>query len=339
MLQYSICLTPRYERGGPASFQRRLEAGLIRRGYHVTYDLHEADVKSVLVIGGTRQIGPLLQLRRKGVRIVQRLNGMNWIHRQRSTGLRHYIRAEYGNWLLAFTRRFLVDQVVYQSNFSRQWWQRIYGSTVHPDGVIYNGVDLADFHPDGEGSPPEKQIRLLVVEGNLGGGYENGLETAALLAGEIARRQPLPLELMVAGGVSSTLQAEWQQRSPVPVQFIGVVARERIPALDRSAHLLYAADINAACPNSVIEALACGLPVLAFDSGALNELVLGQAGRVVPYGGNPWKLDPPDVPALAQASLEILSNWQMSHQAARQRAEEAFGLDTMVERYVQALVA
>ena len=51
--------------------------------------------------------------------------------------------------------------------------------------------------------------------------------------------------------------------------------RERIPELDRSAHLLYSADLNAACPKSVIEALACGLPVVAFDTGALPELVQG----------------------------------------------------------------
>lgn len=338
MLQRSICLTPQYERGGPASFQRRLEAGLTSRGFRVTHDLRAEDLQAVLVIGATRQVLPLLKLRRKGVQIVQRLNGMNWIHRQRRTGLRHYVRAEYGNWLLAFTRRFLADRIVYQSNFSRDWWQRVYGPTRQSDRIIYNGVDLSVFNPDGEGAPPEDRCRVLIVEGNLGGGYESGLETAVLLAGEIARRQPRPVELLVAGGASPALQAVWQKRSPVPVQFAGLVAREQIPGLDRSAHLLYAADINAACPNSVIEAMACGLPVLAFDSGALNELVTGQAGRVVPYGGSPWKLDPPDVPALAQASLEILADWPAFHQAARQRAVDAFGLDRMVDLYVQALV-
>ena len=45
-------------------------------------------------------------------------------------------------------------------------------------------------------------------------------------------------------------------------------------------------------PNSVIEALACGLPVVSFDTGALPELVTPGAGRVVAYGGDPWRLDP-----------------------------------------------
>ncbi len=67
------------------------------------------------------------------------------------------------------------------------------------------------------------------------------------------------------------------------------------PEIDRSAHMLFSADLNAACPNSVIEAMACGLPVAGFDTGALNELIVGDAGRLVPYGGDPWRLEKPDI--------------------------------------------
>jgi len=102
--------------------------------------------------------------------------------------------------------------------------------------------------------------------------------------------------------------------------------------------LLFAADINAACPNSTIEALACGLPVVAFDTGALHELVSGDAGRVVAYGGNPWLLEPADVPGLARAANEVLVDQPRFRQGARRRAEEAFGLDTMVEGYLTCLL-
>ena len=107
--------------------------------------------------------------------------------------------------------------------------------------------------------------------------------------------------------------------------------------MDRSAHMLYAADINAACPNSVIEALACGLPVAAFDTGALPELITKDSGQLVPYGGDPWKLDPPDIEGLAQAAINIINNKPKFDAAARQRAEEVFGLDQMVEGYLKAL--
>jgi glycosyltransferase involved in cell wall biosynthesis len=114
------------------------------------------------------------------------------------------------------------------------------------------------------------------------------------------------VELWVAGRVSPEMRLHWEAKASIPLHFTGLVKGEDIPALDRSADLLFAADLHAACPNSVIEALACGLPVVALDSGALRELVVGDAGRVTPFGGDPWKLDPPDLDTLAQA--EILDN-------------------------------
>jgi glycosyltransferase involved in cell wall biosynthesis len=116
------------------------------------------------------------------------------------------------------------------------------------------------------------------------------------------------------------------------------VPRERIPEIDRSAHLLFSADINPACPNSVIEALACGLPIVAFDTGALKELVIGNSGRLVPYGGDVWKIEPPDIPSLAVASAEILRDLPRFRQSARAHAESALGLDRMVDGYLKVLL-
>jgi glycosyltransferase involved in cell wall biosynthesis len=103
--------------------------------------------------------------------------------------------------------------------------------------------------------------------------------------------------------------------------------------------VLFAAALDAACPNSTIEAMACGLPVVAFDTGALPELIQGDAGRVVLYGGDPWKLDTPDIEGLAQATVDVLGNQPHFRVGARKRAEEAFGLDHMVEGYLKSLNA
>jgi glycosyltransferase involved in cell wall biosynthesis len=127
-----------------------------------------------------------------------------------------------------------------------------------------------------------------------------------------------PLELVVVGKAAPALQAEWLAKSRAPLSFAGLAPQERIPQIDRSAHLFYAADLNAACPNSVIEALACGLPVVAFDTGALPEMVTGDSGRIAPYGGDPWRVDPPDVPTLATLAAEVLADQPLC--AARMRA-------------------
>jgi len=174
------------------------------------------------------------------------------------------------------------------------------------------------------------------VEGSLQGGYEAGLDTALELAQRLAEK--FSLELVVAGKVSEAVKKAYDSKSNFPIQWAGLVPHAEIPSLDRSAHLLYSADINAACPNSVIEALACGLPVAGFATGALPELVSADAGCLVPYGGDPWKLEPPDIPALAAACAQVLPDQPRFRLGARRRAVEAFGLDAMVDSYLGILL-
>ncbi len=144
---------------------------------------------------------------------------------------------------------------------------------------------------------------------------------------------------MVVGEVSKELKTQIQSRAPdLWITWRGVVPRESIPGIDRAAHVLFSADLNAACPNSVIEALACGLPVLAYDTGALAELVRDGAGEVVPYGADHWQLEDPVIPPLVDACAKILRDNADYRQRARERAETAFGLDDMVEAYLKALV-
>ncbi len=289
------------------------------------------------MIGGTRQLAGLWRVRQRGIPILQRLNGMNWIHRRYPTGLRHYLRAERGNLLLSTIRARMADIVVYQSEFARSWWERERGLQPNPTYIVHNGVDLTEFHPIGRGERPTDCYRLLLVEGAFSGGYQLGLDHAIALTKQITEKLDKPVDLMVAGKTSPKIRAQTGRNEDIKVQWAGVVPRERIPELDRSAHLLYAADLNTACPNSVIEAMACGLPIVAFETGALPELVKGDSGRLAPYGGDPWKLDPPDIDGLANAALEVLSDWSRFQIGARAHAEAAFGLDRMVKGFLTAL--
>ena len=331
-----ICIVPRVEGpGGVTSFRLKFEEGLRARGMEVTNDSSQP-ADALLVLAGTRHLISLRKARKRGIRIVQRLDGINWIHRIHWAGLRYMIRAIYGNRNLSFIRARLADHVIYQSQFVKHWWEDWYRPARVPSSVIINGVDLSRYTPHGLHERPSGHYRLLVVEGSLAGGLSHGVFNAAALASALSKKYRM--ELMIVGQVDGSTKNKLKGQASFRVQFMDTVAREHIPWLMRSAHMLFSAEVNPPCPNSVIEALGCGLPVIGFETGSLSELVQGDTGRLVPYGTNPWKLEPPDIPALAESAVEVLDDQSRFRSAARERAEKLFDVEHMVDDYLKVLL-
>lgn len=320
-----------------ASFRLKFEQGLRVRELDVTHNLDD-NADAVLVIAGTRLLPELSRVRRRGIRVVQRLDGINWVHRVKWSGMKYTVRAEYGNMMLALIRNRFADRVVYQSHFIRKWWEGWSGVANAPGTVIHNGVDLLSYTQNGEGDRPTDKCRMLLLEGSLARGLNSGLFHAVAVAQKLQVK--FPIEVVVAGTVDEATQAKFAQsgKSNLSVKFLGTIPRTEVPKLARSSHLMYCAEVNPPCPNSVIEALACGLPVIGFDTGSLRELVGDEAGVIVPYGANPWKLETPDIDTLAASAEAVLENQDSFRAAARRRAENMFGLDQMVEEYVKVLL-
>ncbi len=329
---------PKYKDvGGPVSFQAKFVKGMAARGIEVSYDLEDPSYDVLLVIGGLRNFRKLKLISKNNIPIVQRLDGINWIHKQTKTGLKHFIKSEYSNLIISYLRNKVVNKIIYQSDFVLKRWEKIYGPTKVPHSVVHNGVDLDQYTPDGPHDRPESPYKIALVEGSFGGGYEFGLVNTVKLIETLRDSHGINVEVHIAGNVSDTVRNYWNQKTTIPIVWAGILSAGEIPQFNRSAHLLFSTDLNPACPNSVIEALACGLPVLAFDTGALPELVTGNAGKVVPYNGDPWKIDPPDIPALAKAAIEIFEDQDKYRHAARALAEKAFGIDAMIDGYLEAL--
>jgi len=335
----TICILPKLKgHGGPSTFQAKLKKGLGKLGISVNHNPRDPSTAAVLVIGSTRHFDDLFFAKRNGIRIVQRLDGMNWLHKKKFTGLKHYLRSERMNLQLSFTRRRLADAVVYQSIFTRDWWNTIHGSLPTPNTVIYNGVDLKEFFPSNSKEIGSEIIRLLVVEGSFKGGHERDLLNAVDFANALSDLTHKQVDLIIAGNVPSPMRTKVSTNRSVSINWLGIIPYKEIPALDRSAHILFPAEINAACPNSLVEALGCGLPVVSYATGSLPELIGEDGGTVVPYGTNYWNLDAPKTKPLAKAAENILNNLSTFKRSARSRAEMYFGVDLMVEKYRQVLL-
>lgn len=97
------------------------------------------------------------------------------------------------------------------------------------------------------------------------------------------------------------------------VHFTGLLAPVQVAARVRSAHLLCLPSLNEGTPNVVVEALACGVPVVASRVGGIPDLIRD--------GSNGWLAEPGDSAALAAALAEVLGR-QWSAKEMRQSVRQ-----------------
>ena len=341
MKKKSICLIPKAgSLGGPRTFQQNLISWAEQSGRaEIHFDPDREDIDAFLVIGGPKKyIGRLLKARRRGIPVVHRLNGMNWIHRRRKTGLKYFLHAEAANLMIAFYRRFICSRIVYQSPFCEKRWNRVYGKLNKPSEVIFNGTDIRKFIPAAADPDLETRIDFVLAEGSFRYGMDFGLDVGAELAAGLAERFGRPVCMHVAGKTNPESEVRVRQLllasgAPAEVIFEGVCSREKLIELEQKAAFFFSSEIHAACPNAVIEAMACGLPVIGFDTGALKD-VTGEAGIIIPYGADPWKLERPDCSGLIDAAEQVIRNNTAFRRTARRRAETEFSIEKMAEAYI-----
>jgi glycosyltransferase involved in cell wall biosynthesis len=117
------------------------------------------------------------------------------------------------------------------------------------------------------------------------------------------------------------------------VHLLGEYAQRDAPAVFRRAHLLLHTKVKDPCPTLVVEAMACGLPVVHPASGGTVELVGDEGGLGVPHPDT-WERDePPRADAMADAVERVLADLPAYAAAARARAVERFALEPWLERH------
>lgn len=343
MNRETVCLLPEIKTvGGPATFQQQFIKAAARQGITAHFDPSRSDIGAYLVIGAPRKFIPALySARQHGIPVIQRLNGMNWIHRVRTSGWLYGKKADLANHRLSFFRKHIATGIVYQSPFCETHWNEIYGVlSGKPSRIIYNGVDLNEFKPILPDFQSE-DIEILIVEGNLEHGSEQNLEQALSLSMALSRRTSRKVQLRIAGNVPNEIREKVfakmsDSNCAVSVNFMGIIEKSKLIELENTSHMLFSIELNPACPNSVIEALACGLPVIGFDTGALKD-VTGSGGIIVPYGSDVWKMEKPILFPLIEAAEKVYRENQSFRKAARKQAETHFSIDKITGEYLSFL--
>jgi glycosyltransferase involved in cell wall biosynthesis len=213
--------------------------------------------------------------------------------------------------------------VIFQSEFCREAARRFLGDWESPSEVLHNAVDTRAFAP-GErpsGGP------LILLGGDQTATYR--LETALRTLAELPGARLLVTGTVLQDGRGLADELGLADR----VLFTGRYAQRDAVEIYRRAHLLLHPKVNDPCPNVVLEALACGLPVVHSASGGTPELV-GEAGIGL-ASETTWERDVPASPRqLAVAVRDVLDQLDDYRAAARERALR-FDFEPWVERHRQ----
>lgn len=320
-----IAFPHKHGSGGPGSFQYRFEKLLSERGWCVRYADYSKLPDIVFIVGGTRRILWLILLRLRGIPIVYRLDGINWIHRMKKTSWRNYLLCEIRRISGKFLHAFVVDKVVYQSEFVKTWWEKSGWRIRDSSTIIYNGVDCNEFRPN---TYDINNLSLICVEGNI-----DYSPYAIELLNQLAKQLEGVIPIKLYGGFENKFS---QTKLSSGIQYFGKVERNKVPGILQSGIYL-SVDVNPACPNTVIEAMACGIPVVGFNTGALSEIVIDGSGELAQYGSDPWELGTPDINALVNSILKVLSDWESYSTNARQVALKRFNIEKMYKSYENVL--
>lgn len=196
------------------------------------------------------------------------------------------------------------DRSVIQSAFCGQLFERV-GIALSPAEIISNGVDQTVFHfKDKRWWNPQRPLVVGAVSWspNPRKGHEC-----------IAAFSQLPsLSVRFIGNWAPNVASHAVQRlAPVPFQ--------ELAEFYRSCDVLLFPSENEACPNVVLEAISCGLPVLYHPSGGTPEI----AG---PFGMSLGDQTPEEaIDAMRQAYPKLVDHIQQrSHELSIEKAGEKY---------------
>ncbi|GAK49457.1 glycosyl transferase group 1 [Candidatus Moduliflexus flocculans] len=185
-----------------------------------------------------------------------------------------------------------------------------------PMSIIPNGLDTSVFAPRDRRAAremfqlPQDRKVVLFVAGALKD-VRKGLIFLQQAIEQIPNTEKL---LLVSVG-----KTEWEGEMRVPYQALGMIEDERMMSFAYSAADLFVIpSLQDNLPNTVMEAMACGVPVVGFDVGGIPDMVRpGVTGISVP---------PKDAAALGAAIATLLNQperlAEMSRHCCRIAREE-----------------
>jgi glycosyltransferase involved in cell wall biosynthesis len=188
-----------------------------------------------------------------------------------------------------------------------------------PIRVIYNGVNTNHFIPDSHKKPKQSSVRVL-FSGNL------TIRKGANLLPRIAKYLNTNITLFYTQGLRSN-----RMLTDLPnLQSVGAVPFKDMPRQYQQMDILLMPTVREGFSLAVLEAMACGLPVVANNCSSLPEQVEnGQGGFLCPAG---------DAKAFAEKLNLLAESPKLRREMGeynRAKVEKKFTVEKMARAYQQ----
>jgi glycosyltransferase involved in cell wall biosynthesis len=198
--------------------------------------------------------------------------------------------------------------------------------------VLHNGVDLERFRPIAEmretvrrklGIPDDATVAVTVRRLV----YKNGIDTLIESARIAIKKNPQLVFLAVGRGPDfSQVKARIQQLGiEENFKLTGFVSDTELPSYYNAADFfILPSKSGEGLPLVALEAMACGLPVIATDVGGIREIMIEGYGEIVP---------PNDPNSLAEAILNFSKSKLASCRTElREKVEKKYSWDQNVRK-------
>jgi glycosyltransferase involved in cell wall biosynthesis len=259
---------------------------------------------------GTRGTGVPYVVSLRGGDVPGTEPGLHRIHRWLAPGRRRVLRG---------ARAVIANSLALQ--------QRALAADALPVGIIPNGVDSTFFVPAAS-KPPALSFRWLFV------GRLQTQKNLGWLITRLAALTDLSWELHIVG--DGPLRQEWQQLAEAlgvapRLKWHGWLPRAQLLPHYQNAHALVQPSLYEGMANTVLEAMACGLAIVASDEPANRALVEDSGSGVCLPLANP---------ITAEAVLRVTmtdARWTQRGAQARTHAIEHFSWPQVAKAYASLL--
>ncbi len=162
------------------------------------------------------------------------------------------------------------DVIIYQSEFSQNILKS-YGVTSKSGKVIFNGVDIDTFTPNGEKSKLIKNSGINILYASNSQQHLKGIREYIHLAHLLPK-----CNFYIASEINiHSLPYNLGGNLPTNITLLGRNKHSELCKILRTVDVFCSPTINDACPNIVLQAMASGTPIWHHDSGGIPEEVAG----------------------------------------------------------------